>query len=263
MWSPSDRFALPSPTEVSAGFRVGDRGTHSSRTIMLAELRELLALQPAPSTRDEFAVAITDGNALGKPTASGRRLSAQRITELYGLDMRLALFRVLRQLWAIDHEGRPMLALMCALARDPLLRASAPSVLGLAIGSELMRSAMLATLRATTGARVNEATLDKIARNVASSWSQSGHLAGRVRKLRQRVEPTTGAVAYALWLGSLAGIAGEDLLTTPWSRVFDCGPTALLEHTLRAKQLGLLHARTGGGVVEIDVSRLDPLQRTA
>ena len=37
------------PTEElsTAGFRFGDKGTHSSRTIMLSELSDLLATEPA------------------------------------------------------------------------------------------------------------------------------------------------------------------------------------------------------------------------
>ena len=45
------------------------------------------------------------------------------------------------------------------------------------------------------GSRLNDAILDKVARNAGSSWSQSGHLQGRVRKIRLRVDPTVGPAA--------------------------------------------------------------------
>lgn len=244
-----------------AGLRFGDKGTHTSRTMMLAELSELLALVPPEGDRDEYVRAIVDDNALGKPTTATRRLTYQRLRELYGLDTRIPLFRVLRRLWTADESGRPLLALFCALARDPLLRATEPAVLALPVGSELVRALLLDTLRESVGARLSEPVLDKVARNAGSSWCQSGHLQGRVRKIRQRVTPTIGPLALALWLGALEGLAGRALLESHWARVLDGNADQLLPLALQAKQLGLIHARAGGGVVEIDVSLLDSRRR--
>jgi hypothetical protein len=164
---------------------------------------------------------------------------------------------VLRKLWVLDEPGRPLLALLCALARDPLLRATAPAVLGLPEGSELIRATFLDAIREVVGARLNEAVLDKVARNAASSWSQAGHLEGRVRKIRRRVKPSPGPVAAALWLGSLDKLAGEQLLTTRWTRVLDRTGQGLMDTVLEAKQLGVINARAGGGVTEIDVRWLE------
>ena len=128
------------------------------------------------------------------------------------------------------------------------------------IGSELLRSAMTSAIRESVGRRLNESILDKVARNAGSSWSQSGHLEGRVRKIRREVRPTPASVAFAVWFGSLHGLAGENLLRTPWARMLDQSPVELLDLTLRAKQLGLLNASSGGGVIEIDVTPLESTQ---
>lgn len=245
----------------AAGVRFGAKGTHTSRTIMLAEVVDLLRVLPGAEDRTAYVQAIVDDNVLGKPTIATRRLTYQRLRELYGLDPRLPLFRVLRRLWAADHAGRPLLAILCALARDPLLRATAPAVLSLPPGAELVRALFLNSIRATVGDRLNEAVLDKVARNSASSWSQSGHLEGRVRKVRRRVVPSAGSAALAIWLGGLEGLAGRSLFESGWARVLDRTGDELLALALQAKQLGLLHARAGGGVVEIDASRLDPAMR--
>ena len=250
---------VPTDATSRAGFRFGNKGTHTSRTMMVAELTELLAAMAPEADRPAYAAAIIDDNLLGKQTTATRRLTNQRLGELYGLEPRIPLFRVLRRLWSIDVAGRPLLALLCALARDPLLRATAPAVLALPEGAELVRATLLDTLREAVGTRLNEAVLDKVARNAASTWSQSGHLEGRVRKIRRRVVPTPGSAALALWMGSLEGLAGEQLLDCRWARVLDHPGPALLPMALQAKQLGLIHARAGGGVVEIDASRLDSL----
>ena len=249
------------PTEElsTAGFRFGDKGTHTSRTIMLSELSDLLVTEPSDAERTEYASAIIDDNVLGKQTMATRRLTNQRLGELYGLNRRLPLFRTLRRLWDIDEDGRPLMALLCALARDPLLRSTAKAVLDLPVGAELVRTSFLSGIREAVGSRLNDSILDKVARNAGSSWSQSGHLKGRVRKIRQRVTPTPGAVALALWMGGLEGLAGQPLLNSRWPRIFDRSPESLVEFVLQAKKLGLVHARIGGGIVEIDASRITAL----
>lgn len=103
------------------GFRRGRRGTHSSRTIMLDELTQLLDQMPTDADRDDYAEAVVAGNCLGKPTAATRKASFQRLAELYGLRPRFILFRALRHLWSTDETARPALALLLALARDPFL----------------------------------------------------------------------------------------------------------------------------------------------
>jgi hypothetical protein len=241
---------------VRAGFRFGDKGTHTSRTIMLSELVELLTALPAEAERAEYQAVIVGDNILGKATTSTRRLTNQRLGELYGLDLRVPIFRAMRTAWAVDPEGRPLLALLCALARDPLLRATMPAVLDLPVGSELVRATFLDSIREAVGSRLNEAVLDKVARNVASSWSQAGHLVGRVRKVRQRVMPTPGALAFGLWLGAHEGLAGDALLESRWTRVLDRTGRELVPLLLQAKQLGLVHARVGGGVTEIGATQL-------
>lgn len=228
---------------------------------MLAEVTDLLRAVPGRADRRDYAQAIVEENALGKETVATRRLTNQRLGELYGLDPRIPLFRVLRRLWPTDEAGRPLLAMLSALARDPLLRSTAPAVLSLPVGAELVRAAFQAGIRDTVGHRLNDDVVDKVARNAASSWRQSGHLKGRVRKIRQRVTPTPGSLAFALWLGSLEGLAGQALLDCSWARVLDRTGRELLPVALQAKQLGLIHARAGGGVVEIDTTPLDPLAR--
>ena len=242
-----------------AGFRFGAKGTHSSRTIMLAELRDLLAAVPHGSGRADYAAAIIQENVLGKETSVSRRLTNQRLGELYALDPRVPIFRVLLRLWPLDEPGRPLLALLCACARDPLLRASARVVLALPAGAELARGDLLDVIRLDADSRLNEAVLGAVVRNVASSWTQSGHLIGRTRKIRRRVTATSWATAMAFWLGTAEGLSGRRLLDSRWTRALDRTGAELLPLALQAKQFGLIQARAAGNLVEIDPSRLDPV----
>ena len=95
---------------------------------MLEELSLLLDAAPGEATYNDYALAVIEDNCLGKRTAANRKLSFQRLTELYGLNAQVVLFRVLRDLWGRHETSRPLLALLLALARDPLLRATATVV---------------------------------------------------------------------------------------------------------------------------------------
>ena len=101
-------------------------------------------------------------NCLRKRTAATRKLSLQRLSELYGLDARIVLFRVLRDLWGRHETSRPLLALLLALARDPLLRATARAVVATPFGHEFARQSMKDTLSDAVGDRLNDATLDNV-----------------------------------------------------------------------------------------------------
>ena len=240
------------PKEVAAwGFRVGERGTHTSRTIMLQELSHMLDAAPGDASRGDYQSAVLDDNCLGKRTTATRKLSFHRLSELYGLDRRLILFRGLRELWGQQEDSRPLLGLMLALARDPLLRATAPTVLSTPFGHELARQPMKNGLSMVAGARLNPDTLDKVVRNASSSWTQSGHLRGRSRKTRQRVRVTPAAVAYALLLGFGTGSRGRLLFETPWCSILDAATGELLELAVVARRLGLLDFKQSGSIIEV------------
>jgi len=240
------------------GFRFGDRGTHTSRTMMLDELQATLADAPEDATRAAYVAAIVEHNCLGKPTSATRVLSAQRLSELYALDPDVPLFRVMRHLWRLDERGRPLLALLVALARDPLLAATTPAVVPLAAGEEFARGPMRQALRDAVGNRLNDATLDKVARNAASSWSQAGHLNGRTFKVRCAVQPTFATVALAMLLAYTCGNRGDALFESDWLKVLDCQATQARALAINAKRHGLIDLRMGGDVLDVDFDRLDP-----
>ena len=233
------------------GFRSGDRGTHTSRTMMLEELSNLLDATPGEATREDYADAVLEDNCLGKRTAATRKLSLQRLTELYGLDAKLILFRVLRDLWGRHEPSRPLLGLLLALARDPLLRTIAAAVIRTPFGHEFARQTMKDALSDAVGDRLNKATLDKVVRNASSSWTQSGHLQGRGRKTRQRVLPTPAATTYALLLGFAVGRRGQMLFETPWTAILDVGLDELIDLASDARRLGLIDLKQSGAIIDV------------
>lgn len=253
-------FALVAEPDLGAGFRLGAVGTHTSRTIMLSELDRALH---TGASGDRLADLVLEENLFAKATASGRTLTLQRLRELYGLDESIPIFRILVQLWKRDPKSLPLLAILAALARDPLLRATAKPVVGLAPGAELMRDAIRDQISGAVGSRLNPSTIDKVIRNAASSWAQSGHLTGRTFKRRTPVVATPTALAFAIWLAQAAGIQGDAPLSSGWVAVLDLEGPELRILLERARAAGLLQLRQFGDRTELDASRLSELGAAA
>ena len=154
-------------------------------------------------------------------------------------------------------RGRPLLALLCAYARDAILRSSAPFVLAIDQGDQLEKDLFEQYIDSLEPGRYSETTLDAVASRLMSTWTQSGHLQGRQQKVRVSPTVTPGAVAYALFLGYLRGLRGTALFESECARLLDCtvervvGP--LQKNRLAA--VGLLSTALGN-VVEVLFPRL-------
>ncbi len=238
------------------GFVINGLGAHSSRTMMLHELTLLLAGCPPTCDYLAYEQAILRDNALLKRTDATRRESVRRLRELYGLKRETLLFRALRDLWDVDPSAAPMLALLCAVARDPLLRASAQVIFATPLGKSVDAASISKAIAREYPGRFNETTRASIGRNAASSWTQSGHLLGRTHKVRVKAQSHPTTVAYALLLGHLCGSRGEALFSTGWSQLLDAPPQTLHEQAFLAAQRGWLEYRHAGAVTEIGFSHL-------
>jgi hypothetical protein len=238
------------------GFRSGARGTHTSRTIMLAEVGELLAARSASTNRQEYYQAIVTDNVLRKRTLTTRRGTAQRLSELYALDPKVTLFRLFRTFWDADRAGRPLLALLCAAARDPLLRLTIEPVLQARPGQEVSADMLDAALAESAPDRFKPAVRRGVARRAASSWTQACYLAGRSHKVRRQPTVTPACAAYALALGYLQGERGPGLFTTLWARLLDVPAEALRELAAEASRRDWLNYRHAGGITEVRFPQL-------
>lgn len=233
------------------GFRRGDRGTHSSRTMMFSELATLLDALDTTASTEDFRRAVVDENLLGKKTNATRRLAFQRLSELYAFDKQTPIFRIFWQFWDYGPQGRNLLAILCAAARDPLLRSTADAVLGTPVGEVVTKPTIIAALREATGERFNDASLDKIARNAASSWTQSGHLSGRNIKIRQNPDVSVANTAYAFFLGYLEGVRGPSLHETVWIRMLSASEGTVSQLAMDACRRRWMTYRRVGRVIEV------------
>lgn len=234
------------------GFRFEAGGTHTARTMMLAELERLLFCVDDPNAiKKDYIDAIETHNCLEKRSGKTRRLTARYLVSLYGLDSSLALFRNLRFFWGRDPEGRPLIALACAYARDALLRSCLPFLWSHQHGERVYREELETFIEDLYPGRFSSATLKSTARNINSTWTQSGHLVGKFKKIRSQAKATPGSAAYALLLGYLAGGRGESLFQSDDAKLLDCAPDHRMELARAASSKGWITFKKAGNVVEV------------
>ena len=246
---------VPSLAEIH-GFRIKPTGTHLSRTMMLEDFRVVLSACAAGSDRPQYQATVVADNILAKPTARSARMSFDRLRELYAFDPALRIFRALVDIWPSERSAQPLVALLCATARDPILRAITPFLLDHPVGATITPLAIAQEAEQQFPSKFQSKSLQRLGRNVASSWTQAGLLHGRRKKARARAEAHPVAVAYALLLGDLCGRRGQALFTTLWARMLDAPPHELRRHATKASREGWIDYRAAGDVVEVTFRHL-------
>lgn len=228
--------------------------------MMLQELGAVLASVPQGSIAGDYRDAILQQNVLGKTTDSTRRESLRRLRELYALDEATPIFGLLRKLQAIDPSSLALLAIQVAWARDPLLRATTPPVLDSSESERVETASMAQAFEAAFANQYSELSRNQTARHAASSWTQSGHLAGRTKKVRRRIMPTPVSVVMALFLGDVAGYHGAEVFSNPWCQLLDLDPDRAKAMGFEAHRAGLLNLRAVGEIIELSFPLLSEFE---
>lgn len=233
------------------GFRFGMNGPHAARTMMLDDLRILLAHTSPEATRADYASEVVESNVLGKPTRKARELALRHMVTLYSLDPANPIFRALRRLWPLDEAAQPILALAVALARDPLLRGTQSFFLDQPVGTTVPREVVEDFLNSTYPDRFSPASLKSFAQNIAGSWTAAGILQGRTRKTRVAPPSHPESVTMLLFLSYLEGRTGQRLFSSDWISLLGGSLDELEAQANSASHRGLLVFMNAGGVKEV------------
>lgn len=233
------------------GFRLGRGGAHTARTMMLEDLMVLLSCVVHPdASKSDYLRAIVEENCLAKRSGKTRSLSYKYLANLYSLDCDKIIYRALLFFWRRDMSGQPLLALICAYARDPVLRSSAPFVLDFPVGAVVARDLFEEFLENQEPDRFSKATLRSTVQNINSTWTKSGHLRGKLKKVRSKANPTAGSVSYALFLGYLSGVRGKALFQTEYAKLLDCTLDKAVELAEEASRRGWIVFKRVGDIME-------------
>jgi len=224
---------------------------------MLDELSSLLEYVPADSASlDSYCLAIIEDNCLGKQSGKTRELTFRHLRDLYSLNPETPLFRTLLFFWDREPEGRALIAALCAFPRDPIFRRSFDWIVDANVGEQITRDSIEAQLASDFPDRYSPASLKSIAQNVNSSWTKTGHLNGRAKKIRQKPTATPASTAYALYLSYISGIRGEELFHSQYCRILDTSPSELMEKAKSASRRGWIVMKRLGSVIEVSFPNL-------
>jgi len=233
------------------GYKLGQSGAHSARSMMLVELIGLFEASPIGTVQEQYRSDICDFNILDKPTTKSRTLTYRHLVDLYGMDCSIPLFRVFRKLWSLDPSAQPVLAIQMALVRDPLLRLTLPLIKELDIGSPIIRQDVEEVLKAPNPERFSPASLKSFAQNINGSWTQAAFLQGRNKKIRSQPVVSPVNIAFALFLAYLEGVTGERLLQSAQCKLFGLTEHDINELAIAAGHRGLIDFKQSGGVTDI------------
>lgn len=226
-------------------------GVSTSRTLMLAELVTLLAATSPDATKGDYRRAVIDDNVLLKPSASTQSKSYSYLRDRFALDPEVSIFAALRLLWERDQPGQPLMALLVALFRDPVLRSSTELVIDRATDQTITSREFSECIDLAFPNRLTEKTLKSTGENTTSTFKQSGHLSKKNPSTRQRVNATPGAVTMALLIAYLNGAQGMAFLDTDWVRLLDSSDEKILTEARTASNRGWLEIRHAGNVLEV------------
>ena len=240
------------------GFKTNGQSTHNARTMMLKELSLLLQTVNNPNaTTDEYRREILENNCLGKNSGISRKKSESHLINMYTLDPKLLVFSALRYFWQRDTSGHPLLAFTCVFSRDNLIRRIAPFILKKSEGEKVLKEPIKEMLNELRPGVFSSATLESTAQNILSTFVQSGHLKGRLNKIRTTALPTAGTVAYSLLLGYICGYRGELLLSCEYINLLDCSLGKIVELAEIASRSGWISFKHIDNVYEVSFPNKD------
>lgn len=233
-------------------------GIHLKRSMMSSELAILLDYSDHLQNPTDYEKVIIEDNILKKSTTSGRNATFKYLREHYTFSQSDNLFLVLRRMTKYDPSTIPLMACLYSIHRDTIFRCSADYIFLLRPGMTITSQNIADFLNPIIGDRYSFNTLRSLSQNIGASWTQSGHLVGKVKKTRSKVKTTWSVAAFAFVIGFLNGHRGTGLFDTIWTRVLDVERQELEDLAFQASRHGVFDFKASGDVIEFDFGKLLP-----
>jgi len=239
-----------------SGFRDVAGSIHTSQTILTNNARTLIE-DIGPSIdgwdRESLTDSILSKNIFCKRTDSARLGGLRDMIAIYGFDSPPPVTRALLSLWHATRD-RSLLLGQLAIARDPILRVTAPIILDMQPGETSGFRTMMAYLESHYPRRFSSGTLRAVGERCISSWVQMGHLRqGRVRE-RVPVVAESAHAAFASFLAICCGFSGRSILESGWFQMLDISPEQAMSLLRRAEAEGQIDLHVAGHVFEIGLA---------
>ena len=225
---------------------------------MTNELALLLGHKPELKEPPDYEKAIVEENILRKSTHSGKISTYKILLKHYTLNDNDVFYHLMKKFCIQDRMSLPLLASLYSIYKDPIFRIAAEYIVSLQPGTGINSQNIADYLNPIIGDKYTFNTLRSLSQNIGSSWTQAGHLSGKVLKTRELVKPTWVAAAYAFTIGFLQGSRGTALFETLWAKVLDADRLQLEELAFQAARHGVLDFRASGEVVEFSFDKILP-----
>ena len=229
------------------GFVFEPAAIHNKRTISIPDVELLFQLTTPALTYGKIRELVVEDNILAKHTHSARQGILRSLREFYGLDPNLVLYSSLRFFWQYADYDRPLLALLCAAARDPILQQSSNIILPWPKNTPLPKTTLEKYLQGKHLQIYSPNVQARMVRNIMASWKQAGHLTGYRSKIRTQAMPGPASTAYA-FIG-LPERLREIARLNPSGSTFDASTAQIHNYAFAAAKRGWLDKH--GGIVDI------------
>ncbi|UUX92484.1 hypothetical protein [Methanoplanus endosymbiosus] len=227
------------------------KSSHTGRTVMLSEFMTVMDNAPGFNDKEILKKIFVEDNLLKKESNSGRKISFYYLKHLYGLDSENKNFQGLLKYWKEKSPDNKIMALLCALSRDEVLRLSSGYILSVKTGDFAEKSGLKEIIDNYYQNIYSEKVRESMVRNLMSSWTQSGYLEGRSNKIRIKPEVSVHSFAYACYLAYLSGFRGKRIFHSPWVLVLCLNDSEAEELTKESNRKGLMSVKKAGSVVEV------------
>ncbi len=222
--------------------------THTSRTMMLAELSRIMA---HGIEQGSFEVSFTD-NVAGKLSKANKDKTNLSLRYLYRFDPTNPAFSAFVWFWKNSPEAdHPILALLFAISNDFLLSESIEIVQNTPLNQKVTVESLETNLASIHPGRYSPASLRSISQNLASSWKQAGFIRGKVKNIRVQPEISYRVVTFGMLLGYLEGMRGEFLLGSKYIRALCLPESGVRDQISEAAKRDLLQYQYSGHVTTI------------
>lgn len=238
------------------GFRDVTGSILTSQTILTNNARTLIediGTRIDCWDRKNVANSILSKNIFCKRTESSRSGGLRDMIAIYGFDSPPPVTKALLSLWRATRD-RSLLLGQLAIARDPILRVTAPVILDMQPGEASGFRTMMTYLESQYPRRFSSGTLRAVGERCISSWAQMGHLRqGRVRE-RVPVVAESAHAAFASLLAICCGFSGRSILESGWFQMLDLSPEQAMSLLRRAEAEGQIDLHVAGHVFEIGLA---------
>lgn len=198
---------------------------HTSRTIMSAELREVMDF---PRVNLDY-FEIMEDNVFNKKTESSKRKTINYLTQLYSFKKDDEKFLSLEDYWSkMEDSEKTLLAILFAVSKDYMLQESVDFVKSIKDTDKASIEAFEANIEHYHVNRFSPKTLRSVSQNVASSWKQAGYVLGKMKNIRTVNHPSYFAVSFAFLMAYIDGFRGDYLFDHPSVKALDASKEEII-----------------------------------